>query len=109
VESNAVAKYTFPEIEATILAILKDKKLVSISLKDRFSDELNFIENAEVSLQHGESVGLIFDRTNFSSEIEEKRFDKGHATVNGKRLLVSKLERYSDFTIHYVSLQGDER
>lgn len=107
VESSSVGRYSFPEVKATVLAILKNKQLSSISANEKIPEEIKSIENAEVSFDN-EEFGLILDKTNFSYE-ENRRFDKGCVTINNECFSISRLEQYNDFIVHYVPLEKCQR
>lgn len=106
--SEGRTKYSFPDLKATIVAVLKDNTLISISSKEKIPDDLKPIENVEVVVE-GSSFGLIFDRTNFTCETEDSRFDKGSVIINDQFISVYLLRRYNDFIVHQVTLRKDQR
>lgn len=102
--------YSFPEVEARILAIVQGNKIVSIDLeREKVSEELKSALNAEISITN-EETGLILSKTNFICENKRgRRFDKGVIIIDGNvRLMVYRVKKFADFMVHYVQKVDSE-
>lgn len=99
--------YSFPDVDARILAILRQNKIVSVDVElGKASNELRSVLNAEVVIGD-EEVGLILNRTSFVCENRRgRRYDTGIIAANGEGLRVNRIRKFTDFVVHYVKNQN---
>jgi len=95
--------YTFPDVEALLLAIVDDQAVLSVDVeRDRLPDILKETSRAEVCLRDRE-FGFVCDRTHFTTEGGNQFYDTGYIVLDGGfSFKVNSVKKFEDLVIHYV-------
>lgn len=104
-EENLDNPYFFPDVEARLLAIIDDQKILSIDTDgNNLPDHVNKVLRADVSIRDQE-FGFVFDRTNFASECGNQCYDTGFITFDDKYTIkVNRVKKTQFLIIHYGEL-----